>query len=205
MSSSDVLLPLIAPYAPAAPIPTIRQHLRLAAVEFCERARVWRDVMRADVPIQPNYQLYDPNFAVIHVIEAAWFDDEALEPMGFAGFSPADLEKEGPPKYVTQVDPETIAIVPRAAGTLSVTVLLKPPAVGGTFDEALPGIFEYQYGPALAAGTLASLLALPNQTWTNPAEADRQAAKFEREIRRNANANAYGQQRVRQRVRPQQF
>ena len=42
MSSLDSFLPYVRPWAPGVPDPTAYKAIRQAAVEFCERTRLWK-------------------------------------------------------------------------------------------------------------------------------------------------------------------
>lgn len=202
MPRIDDLLPLIAPYAPAAPKPAMRNALRMAAIEFCERTSCWRDRLTSVIDAGPSHELYDPQFSAIHRIETAWIDDRELKPRYFGEFSPDELRAEGGACWITQIDTTVVSVVPNQAGTLVLDVILKPALSGDRFEDETPGVFILQYPRQIAVGALARLLSIPGQSWTNFVEAEKNEAKFERECRRNANAHHNGMHRPPKRVRP---
>ncbi|RBO54652.1 hypothetical protein DSD19_04555 [Rhodovulum sp. BSW8] len=182
-------LDLVRPSAPSAPDPVIVEHLRLAATTFCTRTRCWRDTHTETITAQ-NQSISLPPYATILEVESAVLDGVLLIPAIHADFDPADFTAAGGrPKYLTQIAPNTLTILPFAAGgTLLLTAFWTPRpghefAIGASrqpenaFNQ-VPEFLYVNHSATIVAGALASLLALPNQPWTSPDLAMMKGAAF---------------------------
>lgn len=169
MKPLDDILPGIMPYAPGCAAPTAYFAIRQAAIEFCERTRLWRYEDEFAVNAAIDEPIMAPSGAVIHEIEAVRFDGDELCPQTVAwldqhcaGWRASDYS--GTPSYVTQTDPNTIRIVPLGTGTVSVSLWLKP---AQDADE-LPDFLVDQYREVIAHGALVRILSIPNQSFSDP-------------------------------------
>lgn len=213
----DDFFPLIQPQASACPIPMIEQALRLAAVEFCERTRCWRHMIRRDVT-RATLNMVAPIYATIHEIETATWEGNPLTPTQFSNVQ-NDIENpvaSGNPMYITQVAPGSITLIPFVAGHVVLSVFLKPKvaddlaaissyAPGDQEINVLPEFLLVQHGETLAAGALTRILALPHQSFTDPNRAGGFQAIFERGVNTHFARNIRGQHRAAPRSRANYF
>ena len=81
MRDIEDLLPNVLPYAPGCAEPTAVQHLRDAAVRFCERTRCWRFIDTFQTTGEHYEILAVPSEAVLFEIEWAKFNERDLEPI----------------------------------------------------------------------------------------------------------------------------
>ena len=202
MREIEELLPHVIPYAPGCAEPTAIQHLRDAAIRFCERTRCWRHIDKFQTTLSHTQILAVPNDAVLYEIEWAKFDDRELE----AKIPDVDTwHLQDPayafPRYITQVNPSCVSIEPHAEGELQISMFLKP----SQDTDELPDFLVTHMARNIADGALATLLLLPNQPFTNPQMAMAFEAKFQASLDRNFDFNLRGQQRARKRTRPNYF
>lgn len=206
MTDLDVFLPKIQPFAPGVADPTAFEWIRQAAIEFCERTRTWRDYDDYLVYRRDASPIKTPVGSVIHEIEEVRFNGEWLEPA-----SPSDLDKwhsgwrmgraTGRPGYFTQMEPNTVAIAPIAAGKVCAWLILKP----APDAMELPDFIAMQHRQVIADGALARILALPNQPYSNPQLAAVHDASFQSALARLSNLGSAGQQRAHVRSKPGMF
>lgn len=202
MREIEELLPQVIPYAPGCAEPTAIQHLRDAAVRFCERTRCWRHIDTFKTTNSHHQIMAVPSGAVLFEIEWAKFDDRELE----AKIPDVDTwhhqeQAYAYPRYITQVNPSCVSIEPHAEGELSISLFLKP----SQETDMLPDFLVSHMARNIADGALATLLLLPNQPFTNPQMAMAFEAKFQASLDKNFDFNLRGQQRARKRTRPNYF
>lgn len=195
------LYPKVLMYAPGCPEPLAVDHLRDAAITLCERTRCWRDVdefetdgeSRVVIPaIVPGTALYE--------IEKAWFEEQELEPTGYA--EDMLFHDNGYPRRFSQQLPDTLQLIPAGSpGTVRLSMWLKP----SQDAEELPKFFFEQFAQALADGALSTLLLIPNQPFTNPQMAAVFDSRFTAMLDRNFAYNMRGQQRARKRTKASFF
>jgi hypothetical protein len=168
MKSLDAFASSILPFAPGCSEPAMHMGIRQAAIEFCERTRLWRFDDEFKVTDGDCEGILAPYGAVLHEIEAVLFGGQELEPKATAwldlhmrGWRTGDLA--GIPKYFTQTEPNTIRLVPFNPGTLRLNVWLKP-AQDAT---ELPDWMADQYRETIAHGALSRILLIPKQSFTN--------------------------------------
>ncbi|MDB6179003.1 hypothetical protein PAF17_16040 [Paracoccus sp. Z330] len=213
MVSTRELLPLIAPFAPTCPDFITAQQARFAAIEFCERSRAWRHVVTTTVTDREMTPVV-PDTATIHEIEfAEW--GESRDKLTPVQFSTIKGDIEGRPHYVTQVNPHAITVSPFEEGEIRISMFLKPlSATEYGSDPAnpledrfnvIPDFFVSIHGSTLAAGTLARILSIPDEPWTNPQEAQRYWMIFQDKLNQSFRANMRGQQRAPIRTRFKDF
>jgi len=211
-------MPLLLPNAPDAPWPVAEQCLRLAAAEFCERTRCWRQVTRRRIT-RATSCLVAPEYATIHEIENASIDGMDLTPTQFSDidWQASESEQAGQPKYITQTSADTITLMPFAEGELFISVFLKPRVgldgvIPSDYDEdtedranVVPDFLFVKHAETIAFGALNRLLNIPGQPYTNPARAAEYALMFERAVNTHFASNLRGQHRAAARVRPDHF
>lgn len=214
-------LPYVMPHAPGAPSIVAEQQIRLAAIEFCERTKCWRKISTAQITTENQVAIVAPDYAAIHQIEFASFTPNGypkypLEPTQYSDMSDAHrgmIDQPGPPKYVTQVTPNTVTIYPLLEGELDLSLFLKP-RIGsdfqvGTNDDPIVDAFNVvpdfmltQWGEAISCGALSKLLMQPQTRWYDPDRANYYFQKFERACDNHFAYAMKGQQRAPVRTRP---
>ena len=182
MKPIDDFLPLILPRATGCPEPIAFDAIRQAAIEFCERTRIWRDT---DQFMADEFgDIFAPAQSVIHQIEDARFEGHRLTPV-----SVQDLNERYPgydwttqsgdqPKYITQIHPNTVKIVPAWEGMITMTILLKP----SNDAQELPDFIFDQYARTIADGALAEILMIPGQPYTNPQGGAMYSQRFQQRL-----------------------
>ena len=182
MKPIDDCLPLILPRTPGCPEPIAFDAIRQAAIEFCERTRIWRDT---DQFMADEFgDIFAPAQSVIHQIEDARFDGHRLTTV-----SVQDLNERYPgydwttqsgdqPKYITQIHPNTVKIVPAWEGMITMTILLKP----SNDAQELPDFIFDQYARTIADGALAEILMIPGQPYTNPQGGAMYSQRFQQRL-----------------------
>lgn len=213
-------LPYILPNAPGAPDIVAEKYVRLAAIEFCERTRCWRHITQIDIDEDRTVGMAAPFYAAIHEIEYATFsrgaeDKRDLIPTQYSDIAKlpdANFAREGMPRYVTQSSPNTVTIYPMTAGTLEISLFLKP-RMGQDFqpgepDDPIqdtlnlaPDFLLTQFGSAISCGALAQMLMQPQTRWHDPQKALYYQQKFNEACDRQFSHNMRGQQRAPRRTR----
>ena len=196
MKPIDDFLPLILPRAPGCPEPIAFDAIRQAAIEFCERTRIWRDT---DQFMADEFgDIFAPAQSVIHQIEDARFEGHRLTPV-----SVQDLNERYPgydwttqsgdqPKYITQIHPNTVKIVPAWEGMITMAILLKP----SNDAQELPDFIFDQYARTIADGALAEILMIPGQPYTNPQGGAMYSQRFQQRLDSLQVQGLKGQQRA---------
>jgi hypothetical protein len=211
------LLPLVRPHVPGCPNPLIIQELRMAAIEFCERTKMWRERKSTSI-FRQDRTVTVLDYAEIHEIETADFIEASgqswrLPPVPFLSSNPDDREadtEQSIPIYITQSSLDTVSVIPFATGTLIVQAIMKPQSlpkygVSGTttlqaIQNVIPTAIASKYGETLAQGALARLLAIPGKRWAEPNLAMAKFTLFRAELDKLSNFNVHGQHRARARA-----
>lgn len=195
-------LSFVLPYAPSCPEPVAIQYVRQASIDFCQRTRFWRSVDEFDVAGDTTEILAVPGQASLFEIEKAWFQPTSesrwleLRKLPYAEIDQALLDQEANtytvPNVISQIDYNTVTLVPRASGKLRISMFLSP-----SYDaSACPENLYSNYASTIADGALSEILMLPDQPFTNPNLAALKAGVFNAECDRNFALNVRGQQRA---------
>ena len=184
-------LPYVTPHCPACPDPVAEFLLRQAAIEFCERTKCWRYVTSVTISAADSV-LVAPSYSEIHEIEKATHDGLDLTPVAYIDSTPAGLygaQEENVPRYITQMNAGSVTVAPYKAGTLRLSLILKPQSgveMGFDPDDPLrdaknvvPPFLLQHHAATIAAGALARILMLPEQPFTNPPMAAMKRAEFD--------------------------
>jgi len=184
------LLPDMMQYAPGLPRPIAAEHLRKAAITFCEGTRCWRHRATLNVTANPS-QIPTPINAVVHEIEAVEFDGRPLEPASTLEFSDAELTDpagDAPPSFYLQEALDTILFVPLKVGVATLRLFLKPPdgiVFGGDpLRSTIPDFLVSHHARFLAMGALSTALALDDEDFADP----NRAASFGRQFQARSTA-----------------
>lgn len=203
MSSLDSFLPEVRPWAPGVPDQVAYKHLRLAAIEFCERTRLWRFEDDYDITAEDCEAISTPGGSVLHDIEVVLFENRELLPKAtrdldrdMPGWRTGDLGT-GLPSYFTQIEQNTIKLVPSAAGHLYLCLRLKP----SQDATDLPDFLAAEYRECLGWGALGRILTVPGQSYSNPELASFYMARFSAKLDQLANKGTTGQQNAPKRTR----
>jgi len=208
------LFPLVRPHVQGCPNPLIVQELRMAAIDFCQKTKAWRErvttaIYRQDRSVCPL------DYAEIHEIEKAEFSDGSntwpLQPVPFllTDIEDRDTTTEGAPQYITQSAPDTVSILPFGTGTLTLHAIMKPQStpkygVSGTttrqaIQNVIPTFLAAQYGEVLAHGALSRLLTMSGVPWAQPQLGAARYALYKAACDANSNMHVKGQHGARMR------
>jgi hypothetical protein len=209
------LLPLIRQHVPGCPNPLIVQELRMSAIEFCERTKMWREEFNVTFDAQ-NHEITPLSYATIHEFETVDFYDASgnsypLRPVAFLESTVEDRDDgmEGAPYYITQPRPDTITLIPYGTGTVTIQAIMKPTArprygvSGGSTLQAIQNVFPTafldRYSETIATGALGRLMAMLGKRWSEPNMAAARLAMFRSELDALSTSNIRGQQRAKMR------
>lgn len=205
MKPLEDLLPRIMPRAPRCPEPTALDAIRRAAMEFCQRTRIWRESDSFGVTTAGDNIICVPQGTVLFEIESARIDGRPLEPASLSWLNqqfPLWREETSDlPRFITQVEPDSVQLVPAGTGALDLTLILKP----SDDAEYLPDWMIDQHSRVLADGALGEILTIPGQPFFNPQLAGFHAGRFARDLDRLSSAGIRGQQRAPVRTVPDFF
>lgn len=203
MKPFDAFMTLITPHAKGVPIPTANSGILLAAIEFCERTRLWK--YNDSFTVNPtDYEvLCAPDGAVVHEIESSRFNGRLIDRK-----LPAQLDAEHPgwrtdmtvaqaSRCITQLETNTVILYPRAPGVLDLSLWLKP----AHDARELPDFMVDQYRNVIAEGALSYILMTPGQPFSSPDLAQFYRMKFDSLLGTLSYKSTVGQQRARPRVK----
>jgi hypothetical protein len=207
MSNFDPFLTHVRPHAPGVPDTTAFKNIRLAAIEFCERTRLWKYEDDYDVTAETCDDLiYTPSGSTIHDIEIITFNGAELLPR-----STRDLDRLAPgwrsgeatgvPRYYSQIDQNSLRLVPAMEGHVYLCMRLKPSQDAKT----LPDFLANEYRECIGWGALARLLIVPGQSYTNPDLASYFLARFTAKLDSLSTKGTTGQQNAPKRTRASFF
>lgn len=163
MADIDDLFPEVLIHAPNCSDPIARRYLREAARDACDKVDLWRErdtIVISDLESQILPVISD---AEIVRIENAYLDGVSLKPQTpewlddkFPGW-----DNPGAPdatsRFITQIKPGVLQLVPPNTGTLSLRLILKPSRSATT----LPDFLVEKYGTEIGKGAAARVLMLP--------------------------------------------
>jgi hypothetical protein len=204
MSSLDSFLTYVRPWAPGVSDPTAHKNIRLAAIEFCERTRLWRYEDDYDVTEEDcNGGIFTPNGSILHDIETVMFDGRELDPI-----ATRDLDRHekgwrtnessgGLPKFYTQIAQNTLRIVPAMAGHVYLCLRLKP----SQDCTDIPDFIRNEYAEVIGWGALGRILTVPGQSFSSPDLGQFYLDKFTTKIDRLSTKGTTGQQNAPKRSR----
>jgi hypothetical protein len=164
------------------------QHVVDAAIEFCSKVAIWTEPL-ASVPSvagQASYAMTPSEGRAVGPLQV-YFDGTKLDPGTNQQFTAAYPESvwhtvTGTPLYFTRGADEskiTLVPIPETAGlNINMTVSVKPLPTATT----LPDNLFYEYYKAITAGAKATLMAMPEQRWTNTQMAAYYEGMFKVEI-----------------------
>jgi hypothetical protein len=219
MKAWTLFLPLVASETYGAPKVLQLEHIRNAAIEFCERTKAWQEEQAAyPLPTSvlgssPFVDFQSDTQKLVHEILAAglrtsgtaatwpvtprtaqWCDQR------YPGWQHAGVV--GTPDSVVQISPDQFAPVPAASGgpwEMLLHVAYKPTRTA----TSGPDFLYNDYYEQIAAGAKARLMAMPGKAWSNPQLAGVYASVFDAAITKANSRQAHGFGRGRVRVKAQ--
>lgn len=163
MRDIDDLFPEVLIHAPNCSDPIARRYLREAARDICDKVDLWRERDHITISDVEGECLSTISDAEIVKIEAADLDGVSLMPQtpewlddNYPGWDKTD-DSGATSRYITQIKPGTIQVVPPNTGKLSVRFILKPSRTATT----LPDFLVDKYGTEIGKGAAARVLMLP--------------------------------------------
>lgn len=208
MKALDEFIPNIAIYAPGVAEPTAYMAIRQAAIEFCERTRMWRFDDEFTIAADDNEALLAPASSVVHEIEGVWFNGQKLRhvtPDKLDQLVPTwrsgDTKPTGTPAYVTQTAPNDIVLVPFGTGSVKLSLFLKP----AQDADVVPDFLVDEHRETIAFGALARILLIPNQSFTSPDMGAAFGSAFQQRIDGKSTKGITGKQRAPVRTRASYF
>ncbi len=178
--------PLVITECPGVPIILANEHIRNAAIQFCEESRIWIEMQTpyAVVAATPDVTFATVTDGRVHEIRSATWNGYPIDPLTREwcdiwrpqwrpGITPV---VQGAVEGVTQLNDTTCRLVlaPAANGTLILEVALKPTQTAAT----LPDILFNEYKEVIAAGANARLQAMNDVPWRNLEQAAIHAGFF---------------------------
>lgn len=168
MTPWNAFFDLLAPDVPGCPQASQVIALRQSAIEFCEQSLAWKyDHPDIAVTVGVAKYMFDaPGGAVVHAVTYAEFNGNQIETRVMQrDINAWDLRhKTGTPEYVLG-GPISVTLVPTpdVAGTLKLTVVLKPAQNADGIDE---NIFA-EDREAIVHGALGKLMLSPKKPYTD--------------------------------------
>lgn len=201
MKEFDDLYRRILPRVRGVAMPMVDEAIRQAAIEFCQRTRLWRDEDQFKSSDNLDYEpIVAPPGAVIFEIESARFNDQPVEAVSrdwLDGHVPTWRTLQGDlAKWVTQSKPDTIRLVPAAKGDVHLDLYLQP----ANDATSLPDFLIDHHARTLTDGALAELYATPGD-FQNPGLAQFHATRFAESLDTLFDSHATGQQAAPVRVK----
>lgn len=203
MRSVDDFLPAVLPYVSTCPETTAVAHILDAARLFCQDTRCWREVNRFRVSRSDIDVICVPPHAELHEIEVAQFNGRELVRAPYSPMAslPESDEAAGEPEAIFEVQPNAVRLSPPGEGDLALSLFLMP----ALNADVVPEVLVSRYRREIAGGAIATILLLPNQSFTNPALAGEFERRFTAARDKNFNRNIRGQQRAPARARASFF
>jgi len=158
---------LVQPHVPGCPEVVIDNHIRDAAIDFCERSEVWTYRTPAEQTVDgvSDYFVGIPGGAALENVVSVHVDGLLLSRVSELHSNNNPTAPKGMPRHYSLFEDQEVRFFPTPdrAYTLYATVVLKPaPSSSGVEDF----IFK-AHGRNIACGAIASLTVTPGKEWTN--------------------------------------
>lgn len=194
------------------PLALVLNAIRNAAIEFCDRAWVWR-IDQGPMAIAPGASTYDwepPANTVVCRPLQVWIDKRRLEAKGAGELSELYgdfMQMDGAPRYFVQDRPDQLIIVPRPAsmlpygGGITAKVAIKPKRTATGLDSFI----HERYLDAITHGAKFRLFIMRKKPWTDTGAAADQKTLFDAAVNKAKLDAEKGFAGARMRVKPQFF
>jgi hypothetical protein len=177
MMDVEELLPEVMVHARSVPEPVALRFIRQAARELCKRAKFWAEWEQITITGDDEGEgISTIQDAIILEVESAQLTNSdggkyVLEPV-----TPQWLDKKyprwkydfdetaAPGRFVTQIKPNTVMVLPKDTGVLDVRLILLPARNAFT----LPDFLVEDHSELIAKGAAGMILVLPETEYTNP-------------------------------------
>lgn len=205
MVNFDEALNLVMPFLPSCPEPIAIDGLRNATIDLCERTHIWKGEDKFTMSASIG-DVCVPYEATLIKIEDARFNGSRLQPISANALNERFLCKDwrdlrGTAAFITQTDHNTVVVVPKQDGELTLQTILAP-----SFDAVrIPRFIMSRYKQTLAQGAIAYAMMIPSERYYNPELAMSFRAKFERDLDRLSTNGYTGQQGAPIRSKPSYF
>lgn len=201
MKDIDLLLPQVMTNVPACPEIMAVRFLREAAAEFCQRTRIWKATSEFTITTPAQQDIPAIDDAQVFEIRHAILDETELTPI-----SADELDDKAPrwqfdtaaasPKYLTQTEPNTVSIYPRATGELKLSLVLEPSTTTLVLPDYLVELYRVEIGIGASAKAL-----LANTEFANPNLGAALSTEFQRLLGLKSYQISKGQQGGKRRSR----
>jgi hypothetical protein len=172
----------VQPHLPGCPEVVIENHLRDAAIDFCERSEVWRYSTAEEFTVAgvSDYFVGTPSGAILENVVSLHVDGFLVAQSSelYARHNPT--VPQGSPRSFSLFEDRQVRFFPTPdkAYPFAATVVLKPKLSASGVENF---IFE-THGKTIACGAIASLAVIPGKEWTNPELASYYQNKFLRSV-----------------------
>ena len=164
-------LPAVQIHVPECPTPMITEAVRSTCIRFCGESRYLREELDPfnTVATDDEYELTPPADSAIAEILSLRINGRLLDPTTVDALEAETVDWKdlsGYPSRYFQRSRSVIVVnpVPDAAYVSRAVVAIKPSQASSGVDGR---VFE-EWKDAIASGTLAYLMAMPGQAWSNP-------------------------------------
>jgi hypothetical protein len=182
----DDFLPYVEPSVNACPTSVALHHIRQAAIEFCEKAQVWRERMDTLIAdgISSRYAMpVDDQTEISRLLEVVVGSPDGV-PERYDIVSPLDGQDEQRIQSAARIawtdnrHDLFLHPVPKSGDQIEVYVSLKPSQAAFSFPDYL----FHHHADHIAAGALSRLFRMPKTDWYDPAMAVERQAVFQSAI-----------------------
>jgi len=194
------------PGAPAAAL--VKNAIRNAATEFCDRTWVWRVPHPAPISViagTAEYAFVPPANTKVVKAHRVWYDGLEIAPQTPENLSSLYAQwttETGTPLYFTQRDPEKLLLIPipeaDLANAITAEIAIKPARAAVDIETT---IYE-KYLEEIAYGAKARMFAMKAKPWSDAKLAAFNLGMFDQAIGRAKVPAAKGHTRARLRVKP---
>lgn len=166
MLDIDDFLPEALRYAPNTSEFVVQRAIVQAARDLCQRCNFWRESDRFEITAPAMQGIVTIADAEIVRIMNARLDGNQLEPKTAEWLDehvPDWADPDAPTasaRYVAQIEPGTVTVVPKATGSMDVRLVLKP-SVGA---QTLPAFLLRDYNDEIGRGAASKILTDPNSS-----------------------------------------
>lgn len=192
----------VLPDVPGCPQDVATNAIRNAAIELCERSRVYL-VDHPPISAVANQAAYawapGAGLKVVRA-ESVWFDGVPLAPItsdDLAARYPKWSVEAGTPRGYLQEGLDTLTLVPKPSADMADAITAKVVVAPSRAATGILDALWERYLEAIASGAKARLMSIPEKPYSNPKEAERHAAAFDDAIARARLAAFRGHGRAR--------